>query len=79
MLRFAHTEEIFSVFLRTFGRSFGKHAVKHKDADRERNAVQNEADGIVFDEYRKYRHHEINDEQTARKLVGAVSAAEKRR
>ena len=53
LLRFSHTEKIFSVFLRSLGGLSGKHTVEHEEADGKRNAVQNQACGRAFDEYRK--------------------------
>ncbi len=76
---FSHTEKVFSVFLLTSICFSGKHTVKHENAHKDRNSIQNDTNGIVFDKYRKYRKREINGKQTAGKRVRAVSAVQKRR
>ena len=77
--RVSHAEKIFSIFLRALVGLSGKHTVKHKYADGERNAVQDRADGIVFDEYRQYGDCDINDEQCTGKRIRSVSAPEESR
>jgi hypothetical protein len=63
--RIFQKEKVFSIFLRAFFRPSGKHTKKHIGADRKRAPVQNEAQGCVFDKYRKYRKDEINGKQSA--------------
>lgn len=62
LLCFSHAEKIFSVFLRSLGCISGKHAVEHEGTDHEGKSVQCNTNEIVFDEYRKYRDRDIDDE-----------------
>ena len=62
LLAFARIIQIFTVFCRTFVYVSGKHTVKHKRADEQGSTVQQNADKIVFDEYRQHGDCDINDE-----------------
>ena len=62
LLCFSHAEKVLSVFLCSLGCISGKHTVKHKRADEQGSAVQQNADKIVFDEYRQHGDRDINDE-----------------
>ena len=75
----ADEEQIFAVFLLALGDLSGKHTVKHENADRKGNEIQDGAEKRIADKQREKGECEIDDEQCARKRVRAVSAPEKSR
>ena len=77
--RLTYEEQIFAVFLRALGCLSGEHPIKHENADRNGNEIQNGAENRIADKESENGEGEINDKQCARKSVRAVSASEKSR
>ena len=77
--RLTYEEQIFAVFLRALGCLSGEHPIKHENADRNGNEIQNFSENRIADKQSENGEREIENKQSARESVRAVSASEKSR